>query len=520
METTPDAVVEMSPPSVEPARRLVLELALAPEDARRLPLLLRGTLLRETGRRRAVPLRLIWHDTTDFALAAEGLALSERQQGRETSWRLERMAPQPGTPCLPGCLPGTPPPVVAEAGDLAALGAPLPARLAHVAGFEGQARAFRAADGVELTLLSGTLRADAASRPGCRVVLAGPAEAVATLAHLLAGRLHLHVPAASLAAEAFAMAGRGVASRRHAAPALPPDRPVSESFALLVAHLTEVILHEATRAGPTEAEPVHQMRVALRRLRSAMGLFGRAVRCPELAACKSGLKTLSRVLGPARDWDVFVAGTARTVGANFAEDRAVRRLLDAAERRRQEAYEALRHHLASAEFRRLGIALAMLAAARPWEAMLETVLRAQSDEDAARQAERLAGPLTDLAARALQRRLRPLQEPGADLDVLSPDALHCLRLHGKRLRYACEFFAPLFPGRGARRFIRRLTVLQERLGHLNDGAVATGLMTELGAAHGYAGGVVRGFVAAQALGARARIGRSWRKFHRLDPFWD
>ena len=63
-------------------------------------------------------------------------------------------------------------------------------------------------------------------------------------------------------------------------------------------------------------------------------------------------------------------------------------------------------------------------------------------------------------------------------------------------------------------------MLQERLGHLNDGAVAAGLMAELGAARGYAGGVVRGFVAAQAAGARSRIGRSWRKFHRLDPFWD
>ena len=120
----------------------------------------------------------------------------------------------------------------------------------------------------------------------------------------------------------------------------------------------------------------------------------------------------------------------------------------------------------------------------------------------------------------LQRRLRPLREPGADIDALPAAALHGLRLHGKRLRYACEFFAPLFPGRHARRFIRRLSVLQERLGHLNDGAVAAALMAELGAARGFAGGVVCGFVAAQAAGSRAHIARSWRKFHRLDPFWD
>ena len=64
-------------------------------------------------------------------------------------------------------------------------------------------------------------------------------------------------------------------------------------------------------------------------------------------------------------------------------------------------------------------------------------------------------------------------------------------------------------------------MLQERLGHLNDGAVAASLMAELGRARGrgYAAGVVAGFVAAHARNSRARIGKSWRKFHRLEPFW-
>ena len=513
MALPPDAITDTPPPAAAPpARPLVLELELRPEEARRLPLLLRGAPPHETGRRRALPLRLNWHDSADFALAADGLALAERQQGRETSWRLERLRPEWSAPGAPA----SPRPVLAEAAELAALRAGLPAGLAPVAGFEGQSRLLRAPGGVALTLVSGTLRAGAATLPCCRVTLAGSAEAVATLARTLAGRLHLQVPPVSLAAEALHLAGHAPPPRRHAAPALPPDRPVSEAFALLVAQLATVVLQEAAHASPEEAEPVHQMRVAVRRLRSAIGLFGRAVRCPELAACKAGLKALAGALGPARDWDVFVAGTARTVAANFPEDRAVHHLLDAAERRRQECYAALQHHLASAEFRRLGIALAVLAAVRPWEAMAAE----PGDEAAARQAERLAGKLAGLAARALDRRLRPLREPGADIERLPAEALHGLRLHGKRLRYACEFFAPLFPGRGARRFIRRLAVLQERLGHLNDGAVATGLMTELGAARGYAGGVVRGFVAAQAAGSRARIGRSWRKFHRLDPFWD
>jgi CHAD domain-containing protein len=495
-----------APPDASPIplRRLVLELALPPEDAPRL-----GQLLRGTGRRRAVPVRFFWYDTPDFDLAADGVSLAERQQGRETVWRLETILPEAGPPH----------PVLAEAADAASLGAGLPARLARVAGFEGRSRTLPGPDGVELTLLSGTLSADVVSFPCCRAVLAGPAGAVATQAGLLAGRVALHVPRLSLAAEALAMAGHSVPGRRRAAPALSPGQKVGEAFAFLVARLAEAMLHEAARAGPADAEPVHQMRVAVRRLRSAFGLFGRAVRCPELTACKAGLKALAKVLGPARDWDVFVAGTGRAVAAEFPEDRALRRLLVAAERRRLEAYAALQQSLASAEFRQLGIALAVLAAARPWETMLQAPSSVGAEEAAARQAEILAVPLAGFAARALQRQLRPLREPGADIGALPPGALHGLRLHGKRLRYACEFFGPLFSGRAARRFIRRLTVLQERLGHLNDGAVAAGLMAELGAARGAAGGVVRGFVAARAAGARERIGRAWRKFHRLDPFW-
>jgi hypothetical protein len=64
--------------------------------------------------------------------------------------------------------------------------------------------------------------------------------------------------------------------------------------------------------------------------------------------------------------------------------------------------------------------------------------------------------------------------------------------------------------------------LQETLGHLNDGAVASALMAELGAAGGrsFAAGVVCGFVAARAGTVREDIGRVWKRLARADIFWD
>jgi triphosphatase len=260
-------------------------------------------------------------------------------------------------------------------------------------------------------------------------------------------------------------------------------------------------------------EPVHQMRVAMRRLRSALALFRPVVACAEFEAAKAGLRGLGHALGSARDWDVFVTGTAGAVAAAFADDAAVGKLVAAAGRRRDACYAELRDVLDGPAFRHLGITLAVLAAARPWEAANGGAAAAGTNTP--------RDALEAFAARALSRRLRHLTSSGDDIAELPDATLHTMRLRTKRLRYGVEMLAPLYPRREARRYLRRLAVLQERLGHLNDGAVATALMGELGRAGGrsYAAGVVCGFVAARASNTRARIAKSWRKFRRLDAFW-
>ena len=119
------------------------------------------------------------------------------------------------------------------------------------------------------------------------------------------------------------------------------------------------------------------------------------------------------MLGPARDWDVFCAGTGRVVGEHFPGDRTVGRLLAAAERRRLAGYAALRGYLDGPAFRLLGLRLACLAAFRPWERAAGDKLG--GDEAAAKQATLRAAPLAGFAARALSRRLERVLEPGDDL---------------------------------------------------------------------------------------------------------
>jgi triphosphatase len=483
-----------------------LELGLDPDDAARLPRLAILAPLK-AGRARSRATRIVWHDGLDGALDKRGLVITEQRP----AWRLERL--HPNADKWP---PGAPAPVLAEGRDPAALGHPLPDPMVPMAAFEGRALSLALVvddEPVALTLLNGSLRTVAAEHRVSRIVLAGAEPPVLAVALALASELRASVPRASLAAQALAIT-RGVPPppRHEGPPELPAGLSVAAAFAHVVGHLTDAILHFAPSAadGQDGPEPVHQMRVAVRRLRSAIKVFRQAVRCPAVDAADADLKALASRLGPTRDWDVFVTETAAKVGAAFPNERKVQSLLAAAERRRLACHAELRAHLEGADFRRLGIELACLAGGDAWQATLD---EAETNE--------LASPLNDFARVVLNRRLERLAQLDHDIETLEPAQLHAIRIRAKRVRYAAEIFAPLFPGKLTKRFIRRLATLQDRLGAMNDGAVAETLLSELGSSRlAFASGVVLGFVGAHGRQARERIARAWHKFHRLAPFWD
>ncbi len=444
---------------------------------------------------RARNIKWIWHDTADFALAADGLALLDTGGA---AWRLDRFRPtKPESAWLPGAPDWTLAESDAPALVCATAGIDFPANLIPMARLHARQRHLRAGtDGVVGYVIDGVLHSAAHERSVRLLRVSGPANAVIARAD----QLGASVPGIGLSAMALALAHPGLPPRRTGAPCLAPNSSVDAAFGHIVGHLTDVILHLAPLAvlgaGP---EPVHQIRVAARRLRSALGLFGKIVACPELAPIKAGARQLATILGPARDWDVFLAGTGAAVAASLPDDPAVAHLLAAAKRRRQAAYRGLRIYLDGPEFRLLGLRLVSLIAMRPWEMDGE------------------ARALAAFAARALKKRHVRMMAAGDGIEDLDVPALHRLRLQAKRLRYAAEFLAPLYPDRIIGRYVRRLSDVQEALGHLNDASVAAGLMGALGRAGGlgYAGGVVRGFVAGRAGDARDKIAAAWTRFRKL-----
>src|SRR5690242_16790985 len=263
-----------------------LELRLDPDDAPRLQRLKLLAPLR-SGKSRSRAVKIVWHDSAERALAEQGLALAERR----TEWRLELLRPN-SHPWPPGARA----PVVASARTAVELGHALPDSLFPMAALEGRESAVNLVTPqgpISMTLLTGEVRSVVGQQPINRLWLEGGTAPVQALALALTGDLGIAVPPISLAAEAFAVAtGASGPPRREGPPALPDGQSIAAAFAHVVGHLSDIIIQlapdaVADRQGP---EPVHQMRVAVRRLRSATKIFGRALAFPEIAEADRGLK--------------------------------------------------------------------------------------------------------------------------------------------------------------------------------------------------------------------------------------
>ncbi|MGG5819744.1 CHAD domain-containing protein [Falsiroseomonas sp. HW251] len=485
---------------------LELEAALPPAAA---DALLRSAPFadrREGRSRRGAAVGLTWLDTADGALAARGLALEQPRRGPR---RLLRTHPEPGRPWCPG----TPAACLATLGAHDVPEAAGEAPLLPLAGFAGSLTRLALGDGVEATLLRGKLRAVTRESPAARLTLRGPPGAVLATIEALAETAPLLPPRMALPEEARALArDEAAVPRRQGPPHLDPGLDVEQALLLAIGHLTEVMLWQAPIAhAGARTEGVHQMRVAIRRLRSVLRVFRPACDGDALRALDAAAKGVADALGPARDWDVFLGGLGAETAAALPEEPRLLALLRAARRRRESAYAALRPVLDGPLLRRVAWQAAALGEARPWR---------DGEEDAAALR---AAPLPDFAAGVLDKRWKRVTGHGVAIAGLPDEEFHQLRIEAKRLRYAAELFAPLWPRRRTKRFLKRLGAVQDAFGLANDAVVARALMATLAdgqPALAWAGGLAEGWSLARARRARRKAASAWEELIAEGIFWN
>jgi CHAD domain-containing protein len=278
----------------------------------------------------------------------------------------------------------------------------------------------------------------------------------------------------------------------------------------------------------TDTEFLHDLRVSVRRTRSALKLFGDSVSgltAQELAFFAAEFKWVGDLTTPTRDLDVHLLGFEETArGLAAAKPDELEPFRAYLEQRRRREFGALGRGLRSKRFRSL---------TRDWRAKLTEVQRESGragggttprSEDREGAAGGTAGLL---AAERTLAAFAKVARRGAAITADAPaEALHDLRKRCKELRYALEFFAPLYDPAALAKVVGDLKRLQDCLGDFQDTeiqiaeirALATAMLTqgEVPAVTLLAmGEITAGLAAAQRV-ARADFERRFAAFAGVD----
>ncbi|MEJ7933935.1 CHAD domain-containing protein [Sphingobium sp. AN558] len=209
-------------------------------------------------------------------------------------------------------------------------------------------------------------------------------------------------------------------------------------------------LNESLLLESRDVDALHQARVAIRRLRSALSIFRTTLIDAPTMQWSTELRWLARVMGTARDLDVLLERPAETM----------QHRLEAA---RDEAYSHVEAALTSERVRALVQDMVQWLAIPPTASEVAVI---------------------PLATAALHRLRRRVKKRGRHLDRLDDETRHTVRKDAKKLRYAAEFFGSLYVRkrqvRRRRDFLAALERLQSKLGAINDLVSGPDILRQVG----------------------------------------
>ena len=305
---------------------------------------------------------------------------------------------------------------------------------------------------VEMVIDRGVVRAGAREAVLCEVELelvAGAPAALFAIARRIDAEVSVRPAVLSKAERGYLLRGPIRESVKAEPVLLDADMTIRDAFlAIAGACLRHYRRNESLLLTAYRERALHQARVAVRRLRSALTLFKTVLLEADVARFQQELRWLAALLGEARDLDVLHGRLDPVAQAAIAEARA-------------ESHARVREWLESARVRGLLLDIA------EWLA-LGAGCSGASDASVA-----------DFAASRLKKLHKRVAKGGDDLARLPSDLRHKVRKEAKKLRYGSEFFAGLYQDKPSQKahgaYVKALAKLQDRLGDLNDLATAPAL---------------------------------------------
>jgi triphosphatase len=278
--------------------------------------------------------------------------------------------------------------------------------------------------------------------------------------------------------------------------------------------LTHLLSNEhAALAG--EPEGIHQMRVAVRRLRSALLALKRPLQKKHYRWASEQLRWIAHALAPVRNLDVFAGCLVRPVTQALSAGPDFEHLIDATERRRRAALDHAKQVILSERYTESMLRMLRWFVARGWR-----------DQQISEHAVVLLARIVDVAPDLIERHHRKARERSKRFEELTATQRHRLRIALKHLHYTVEFLGSLFDKDRVRTFVKFLKSLQDDLGYANDVRVAHDLVDQISEATNQdarsfnrAGGIVLGWHERVLADRNQKVRRHVRRFRRLDPFW-
>ena len=370
---------------------------------------------------------------------------------------------------------------------------------------------------VEIAFDQGVLKSGDRSLPVSEIELelkGGSAAAIYDLALRLAEHGPLRPSIRSKSARGFDLVDDvPPAARRPRKLRLDASIALDDALAIILRSCLQHLLQSLPAAGDgRNPEGVHQLRVALRRLRAALDLMRMVPSPGKLETLRSDARWLAHSVSAARGWDIFQTETRPAVAQACPAIKGFDGLAETAEKHRSAAYGHVRLALADRRCASFVLGLGGWIETRGWRGDVAPEGLGQLAEPAINFAHRI---LSEQHAKALKR--------GRRFKTLDAEQRHRLRLVLKKLRYVGDFLLPLYEDRrSVKRFTRRLAELQEELGCYNDMATTAPLLAALcaeSAESATGAAAIAGWQAHAMISAEPRLRSAWSDFAKATPPW-
>lgn len=284
-------------------------------------------------------------------------------------------------------------------------------------------------------------------------------------------------------------------------PPIASDSTVGAGLQVMLAASTRTLRGASRRGAPERAETIHRFRVGLRRLRSLISAFRKALPSSERRTLSGHLRAKGQRYGRVREWDVFLAETLPPLASALPNEPAISELEACARTAREHALpEAIDFGVEANEVAAAIDAASWLHRPRPefvnmWDRNLK-----------------------DFADELLEKRHRRLRKHLKAVNLGQQASLHKLRIEVKKTRYQVEIFQLLFEIEAVEEYLDRVVPVQDVLGHLNDALVAQNLITQLPLSS-HAEGVANGWLAREVEARRQAVPHATKKLRKAPPFW-